>query len=58
MEMWKTRMRLAFPTFPQGLPLNPKREEETTPKSGRGLPAANINDGAQRAPRCVKEAAS
>jgi hypothetical protein len=27
METWKTRMRLAFPTFPQGLPQETKRKD-------------------------------
>ena len=26
METWKTRMKLAFPTFPQGLPQETKSE--------------------------------
>lgn len=40
METWKTRMNLAFPTFPQG-PLpekrNGTRESKPQPKGGRSV---------------------
>lgn len=29
METWKTRMRLAFPTFPQGLPPETKNGDQS-----------------------------
>jgi hypothetical protein len=44
METWKTRMRLAFPTFPQGLPREQRTEtrvQVNTDKEG-GLSTATM----------------
>ncbi len=36
METWKTRMRLAFPTFPQGLPREAKTGDQSPSQHRKG----------------------